>query len=504
MAVPIPPHRVGSQQAVVPAPHQQPAPQAANAALTIEVAQALVGLGRQPPAVVQPQAEHPEFDPDVLEAEFLAYRDPATRIEIMEGVKLYPAEVDALYAGLLVANRDMSTGEKVQALMTVFEQYFEEVQVAEHMNAEPNPNSVKISDMIDRTPGARDIKEQVEDILQILDTYVPNITHMDLSGLGLTELPTFLSVFSKITHLDLSHNSLKTITYKQEHGRPLEPVFSDTVKELILAHNEITGRDEDWGHKLPAMPQLVRLDLSQNKFAAPIQFTQIQRADEATGAVALHPGAPNLQFLHFDNNPIFTSDRVNEWGEYLIDHYVFDTLRRDCPQLTHISVSQGPGATLAKLLIEKFPGYVPQQMKTLTDPNFVLLTKAEPRAAPNVRVRLPRLGGANRAASPRKTLRKKMQKESLLRSPGARGKRRPTGSPKGRFKVQSLSAKAQAIVRELMDEAREAHLMEMGLGRVVQEAPAPVMPHVEGQPLRALPPMQQEQQNHEIFTIVID
>lgn len=444
--------------------------------------QAVIAQADHAPIIEAPASPPPD-DIDYYLEEEQEIQVEMQGVNVVRGVTMLPAEIDALFAYLCTNQLAVTTQEKVEILEQFAHQNHQEAQLAEHVGAGPKDLHVDISAMLDRSGGARPILLQVENILFTLAEVVPNITSMDLSRLQLEELPYILYSFAAIKQLDLSHNNLKTITALPNPAKKAEaPILCGTVEVLNLAHNQITGDDAKGGRKFPAMPKLVDLNLSHNQVARPIQFST-----QRDGSL----GAPELQVLNLSGNPLFTGEQ-KVLGKDLIDYYAFDDWTHQFPKLHHLAVSQNPALSIKKLMSEKFPNFGVQQIGTAGDPDFVLFTKVQ--TAPDVRIALPK---ASNAASQNS---KKTSESLVQRSPGSRKSKRVIGSPKGQYAVKRLPPKAEKLVQLVMNQAREQLLKSMGLGPAVGLAPPPTLEQVTRMPFMGQLPPEQEQRPPRVVT----
>lgn len=387
---------------------------------------------------------------------------PRSRFRVGILTYIYPQEIHAMFAALIETSPNIPAEEKLVQLRKYFGN-LEQAANSEGQRAEASPPRLKISEMIDLSL-TRSVECQVESILTLIDSAYPSIKHIDLSGIGLQKIPYALSLFREVTHLDLSHNRLETVTDRA--AGDLYP-FHDTVTHLNLAYNSITGLDAKWENKLPAMRNLKHLDLGNNKIAKVIQFKDQENGD---------PGAPQLESLYLNRNAIFMDAPYAGAEKSLIDYYVFDIWMRQCPKLKHIGVSISATTTMSKLIEDKFPSFGITQIGTSEEQDFILLSKLE-----DVPVR--KKSKLKQSSKPNAHS-DKHRMSYASRSPGGWHKaQRAHGPMNKKYQVKPLPKKALDYVQAEMDRVREAHLEKMGLGHPIQAAPAPVLPNAEPQPL---------------------
>ena len=145
-------------------------------------------------------------------------------------------------------------------------------------------------------------KEDVIDITLGGKTFKSNVTELDLSGSGVTDV-SLLSVCTKLTKLDLSDNSINNIS-------PLVDIPGLT--ELDLSNNSISDISP-----LVSMTKLTKLDLSNNsiKSAAALKeltkLTELQLGGNKLGSFSVVAKLSALKTLGLNDTGLQDSDLSN-------------------------------------------------------------------------------------------------------------------------------------------------------------------------------------------------
>ena len=174
---------------------------------------------------------------------------------------------------------------------------------------------------------------------------IEEVRELNLSNMGLTELPDALGKFSSLSHLNLSRNALTSIP--------------DSIGDLhLLDRLYLTGNALD---TLPStvanLRQLTVLDISENKFEEipPVikLLDQLKKLEVIANKIRLIPDwicwLRNLQCLGLDHNSISTlPDEISDLRQLEIF-----TLSRN--RLSQLPASMGYLSKLSYLLIDQNP-----------------------------------------------------------------------------------------------------------------------------------------------------
>nr|WP_052435836.1 leucine-rich repeat domain-containing protein [Neochlamydia sp. EPS4] len=157
------------------------------------------------------------------------------------------------------------------------------------------------------------LEKQGEFLRDWIERYGKDITSLDLTGIGLTYLPSEIGQLSKLQRLFIGYNQLTTV--------PAEIGRMSQLQELDLSHNQLTSLPAEIGQ----LSKLQTLDLNQNQLIT--LPTEIEQLSE-------------LQWLYLNQNQLTSLPaeigRLSQLQTLYLNHNQLTALPTEIGQLSQL------------------------------------------------------------------------------------------------------------------------------------------------------------------------